>query len=110
MKDLNLLEGLDIIDKINHKYTPNPADFEQIRNIILFKATERNDMAKTKEQELLYEYFRHSRFNNLDTWVSSEFITVEEMEAHSHVSWTGDDKQVIRISDIMKEKILDVKM
>lgn len=110
VKDLNLLKGLDIIDKINHKYTPNPADFEQIRNIILFKATERNDIAKTKEQELLYEYFRHSCFNNLDTWVSSEFITVEEMEAHSHVSWTGDEKQVTRISDIVKGKILDAKM
>lgn len=107
---LNIGEDTEVIDRINHKYIPTATDFKcmcsKTKSIVLFKATLLNEMHKSRDQRRLYEYYQNTAFNNLDDLIPSHFITVIELEQHTHNTWTKDKKQVNFISNVVADKLL----
>lgn len=110
VKDTNISDNTEVIDRINHKYTPTEGDFEYMctktKNIVLFKATLLNEMYKSRDQLRLYEYYMNTSFNNLDSVIPSHFITTVELERHTHNTWAKNNKQVILISNVVADKLI----
>lgn len=110
LKDLNISEDTEIIDRINHKYNPTSMDIQsmcsQLKNVVLFKAALLNEMHRSKDQRRFYEYYQKSSYNNLDNLIQSHLIQVVELKGHSHNTWVKDKEQVNSIANIVAAKLI----
>ncbi|MER5357252.1 amino acid adenylation domain-containing protein [Streptomyces sp. NPDC002785] len=88
----------DILDPINYHYAPSRADLEQlgasIGSLVMFKADELNEIVRDDQQRRLFEFYRRSPYNGLDTLLPAESIETHLLRGGTHHSWVRNERLV----------------
>ncbi|HEY0601676.1 MAG TPA: amino acid adenylation domain-containing protein, partial [Herpetosiphonaceae bacterium] len=107
---IGLRELEAVIDPINERYTPTAADLERLRThtgtILLFKATQLDATFKGENQREFFEYYAQSPYNNLDTLLPAESLSVESLGEDTHFSWVYNTSLVASISSRIRALVL----
>lgn len=108
--DIGLPKEKYVIDRINYAYTPGESCLknfvENSNKIALFKATRINEKYDSDPQFLLYEYYRNSKYNNLDTLIDPGSWNLLYLDSESHNSWVHNKSQVDKICDFLVSNIM----
>ena len=106
-KDIGYGENENIIERINYLYCPSTEDMKLLtkktRMIVLFKASKGNDVYSSEPQRILYEYYKHTTYNELDKLVGSHNINVQYMKEDTHWSWVKNENQVKKICSMFTQ-------
>jgi len=107
LADIGLPTVEDLLDPINYHYRPNRADLDRLgkrtRNIVLFKAEEPNEIVASEGQRRLFEHYRQTGCNNLDTLLPDKTIRVEVLRGQSHHSWVRKQAVVETMGQLIVE-------
>ena len=94
--DIGLPDEKCIIDRINYIYEPDNRTMQILLDatdkIVLFKAMHANDSYRTDNQRKLYDYYKNSSSNNLETLVDRDRFQLVEMVEDTHGSWVNNQK------------------
>ena len=97
LSNLKLTNRFIDLDPINERYTPDESQIKKLLrfepNLLLFKAeTIDNSVTQTK-QELFHHYIQ-APYNNLDSYVPRNSISVLPMTNATHFSWISNSELV----------------
>ncbi|MER5884105.1 amino acid adenylation domain-containing protein [Streptomyces sp. NPDC001941] len=99
----------DVLDPINYHYVPEAADLERVakdvRNLVLFKADEPNEIVRDAVQERVFAHYLRSPYNGLDTLLPAESIEVRRLRGETHHSWVRNDALVAEMGARIREPL-----
>ncbi|BCB88657.1 hypothetical protein Psuf_059700 [Phytohabitans suffuscus] len=101
----------DLLDPVNYRYTPSLADLDLlaagIGETVLFKAGEPNETTTGPTQHRLFETYRRSDFNYLDTLLPDASIRVVPLPGRTHHDWVLDQRTIANMSRIIAALLAD---
>jgi N-(5-amino-5-carboxypentanoyl)-L-cysteinyl-D-valine synthase len=108
--EIGLASAEYLLDPINYRYRPRRTDLDRLceysQDIVLFKASEANDVVTSENQRRLFEYYRGTRCNNLDTLLFDKQIDVEVLPGQTHHSWVRNqaviEAMALRIAELLE--------
>ena len=66
----------------------------EIDHLVLFKASQMNNNYRTEGERRVFGYYDQSEFNDLDTLIERDRITLVTMDNDTHYSWVHNEHQV----------------
>jgi N-(5-amino-5-carboxypentanoyl)-L-cysteinyl-D-valine synthase len=107
--DIGMPTADDLLDPINYGYRPNRADLDrldrQTRSVVLFKASEPNDIVSSDDQRRLFDHYLRTPCNNLDSLFVVGDIRVAHLRGESHHSWVRNSDAVEAVARIIEEML-----
>ena len=99
----------DILEPINYHYRPTSDDLavlqRQLGEVVLFKATEPNEIIHNEHQPELFEAYRRSAFNGLDRLLPDTDIEVQHLRGETHHSWVRNEAVVRALTTRLSELV-----
>ncbi len=97
----------NLLDPVNYRYAPSRASLDllsaAIGDLVLFKACEPNEITTSEDQRRLFELYRASTFNYLDTLLPSASIQLEPLPGRTHHDWVEDQPLVAAMGRTIAE-------
>ncbi|MEU7020083.1 amino acid adenylation domain-containing protein [Streptomyces sp. NPDC046203] len=101
----------DLLDPINYHYTPEREDLDRLTarlgRLTMFKAEKPNEIVRDEQQHRLFEFYRHTPYNALDTLVPAESIDVHPLSGETHHSWVRNERLVTEMCRRISASLAD---
>jgi N-(5-amino-5-carboxypentanoyl)-L-cysteinyl-D-valine synthase len=101
----------DLLDPINYHYTPSREDLDrldaQLGRLVMFKAQEPNEIVRDDQQHRLFEFYRGTPYNALDTLLPAESIEVHPLRGETHHSWVRNERLVTDMCELIAASLRD---
>ncbi|SDP40361.1 N-(5-amino-5-carboxypentanoyl)-L-cysteinyl-D-valine synthase [Streptomyces sp. cf386] len=101
----------DLLDPINYHYTPSREHLDRLDDrlgrLVLFKAEEPNEIVRDDQQHLLFEFYRGTPYNALDTLLPARSIEVRPLRGETHHSWVRNERLVTDMCERISASLRD---
>ncbi|MFD3824174.1 amino acid adenylation domain-containing protein [Streptomyces sp. NPDC058625] len=101
----------DLLDPINYHYTPSREDLDRLDarlgRLVLFTAEEPNEIVRDDQQHRLFEFYRRTPYNALDTLLPAESIEVRPLRGETHHSWVRNERLVTDMCERISASLRD---
>ncbi|MGI5379091.1 amino acid adenylation domain-containing protein [Streptomyces sp. CA-251387] len=101
----------DLLDPINYHYTPSREDLDRLADrlgrLVMFKAEQPNEIVRDDQQHRLFEFYRGTPYNALDTLLPAESIEVHPLRGETHHSWVRNERLVTDMCERISASLRD---